>query len=326
MVATTATKGFGTALKATGIGLIISALAYLVANFDDVKKTVLGIFPGLGHLGEMFDKVKEIAFGVGNVILQYIVTPFKAVMKLVTGDFKGALQAVKDGSDVVGNFKKGAADETARIADNHRKEELKKETEQTDKLIEIMDARGQDTYKIESENYKKKLSLLEEGSKEYEDLLQEQAVFEAKNLKDRDEAAKKAAEKAAELAKKQAEKMLELKKQYGELSSKIDKDLEEAQALNSPGGQAVDKYKKDLVEISATQTEEKAKLDTFLKSKVISITEYNTQIQNIYQQSQQKTKLAEQTRDKGILEEAKKTAEEQLKILKSSQALQETAL
>jgi hypothetical protein len=325
-VATTATKGFGTALKATGIGLLISALAYLISNFDEVKKAVLGVFPGLANLGEVFDKVKAIIFGVGGAIIKAIITPFKVVMKLIHGDFSGALDELKDGLNVAKNFAQSSADETAKIAEEHRREALQKETEQTDKLIEIMDARGQDTYKIESDNWKKKLSLAEKGSKEYEEILQQQAVFEAKHLKDVDEANKKATEKAAELAKRQAEKMLELKKQYNELAEKLNKDLADAEALNSGGGAAVSHYQKALADIALMQQEEKTKLDGFLKSKVISIQQYHAELAKLNQDAEVKRKLAADERDKAIKEEQTKLAEQGMKALKESIAAKETAL
>jgi len=56
--ATTSTKLFGTAFKAIGIGLIISAIALLVANFDKLKEVVFNLIPGL----------KDVANAVGNII------------------------------------------------------------------------------------------------------------------------------------------------------------------------------------------------------------------------------------------------------------------
>lgn len=56
--ATTSTKLFGTAFKAIGIGLIVSAIALLVANFDKLKEVVFNLIPGL----------KDVADAVGNII------------------------------------------------------------------------------------------------------------------------------------------------------------------------------------------------------------------------------------------------------------------
>jgi len=56
--ATGATNGFGLAFKSIGIGLLISALAYLVTHFDKLKEVVFNLVPGL----------KDVAQFVGNII------------------------------------------------------------------------------------------------------------------------------------------------------------------------------------------------------------------------------------------------------------------
>ena len=56
--ATTSTKLFGTAFKAIGVGLIVSAIALLVANFDKLKEVVFNLVPGL----------KDVAQFIGNII------------------------------------------------------------------------------------------------------------------------------------------------------------------------------------------------------------------------------------------------------------------
>jgi hypothetical protein len=325
-VATTATKGFGVALKGIGIGLIVSALAYLITNFDDIKKTVLELFPGLGKLGEVFDKVKAIVFGVGGAIIKAIITPFKVVMKLIHGDFSGALDELKDGLNVVKNFSEAQANEAAKIAEQHRKDELQKEVEHTDKLIEIMDARGQDTYKIEAQNWKDKISLAEKGTKEYDDLIQQQAVFEAKHLKDQDEENKKANEKAEEARKKHLEKLKELEKQYAEFVGKTDKEIEEQKALSGGESQAVLKYKKDLVDIEATQKEEQKELKKFLDQKFITQAQYNAKLAELDQAAALKRANAEAIKQKDILKEAQESATKEVDIVKHGQVEQEAII
>jgi len=60
--ATTATKLFRVALASTGIGLLIVAIATLIANFDKVKETVSKL---VGYLSNAFDSAKE---AIGRVI------------------------------------------------------------------------------------------------------------------------------------------------------------------------------------------------------------------------------------------------------------------
>jgi hypothetical protein len=307
-VATTATKGFGSALKATGIGLLISAIAYLITNFDDVKKAIQNTFPGLGDLGALFDKVKGIVFGFGNAVLKYVVAPFKFIVNLFKGDVKAALNGLVDDLNVVKNFSEGQAKEMENIADEHRKDQIKKETEQTDKLIEVLDARGKDTYKLESENFKKKLSILEKGSKEYEDILQQQAIFEAKNLKTQDDNAKKVQEKREEEAKKHHEKMLQLQTEFKALEAKINKAFDESSAA--------DEYKKKIAEITDEQNEEKKKLDSFLKEKVISQVEYNAELLKLNQSAATQIKAVT---DKQAADLKKEQDDAKAKLLKDKE-------
>jgi hypothetical protein len=44
---------------ALGIGLIVTAIGLLIANFGKIKKVVLDFIPGLSHLGDLFTKVKN---------------------------------------------------------------------------------------------------------------------------------------------------------------------------------------------------------------------------------------------------------------------------
>ena len=54
------TKAFGTlkgAIISTGIGILVIALGLLIANFDEVKKFMEKLFPGLAKLGDFFGKL-----------------------------------------------------------------------------------------------------------------------------------------------------------------------------------------------------------------------------------------------------------------------------
>jgi hypothetical protein len=44
---------------ALGIGLIVTAIGLLIANFDKIKKAVLNFIPALANVGELFTKVKN---------------------------------------------------------------------------------------------------------------------------------------------------------------------------------------------------------------------------------------------------------------------------
>ena len=102
--ATTGLKGIKKAIATTGIGLLIVAVGELAAHFDDVRRAV-------GVTDEKFQEFKSTVtgvlktivagvVGVGNSILQFLITPIKTFIEVV----KGAGTLIKD--VFTGNFKK----------------------------------------------------------------------------------------------------------------------------------------------------------------------------------------------------------------------------
>lgn len=207
---TVATKALGVALKSIGIGLLIAAIAYLVSNWDNLKASVTKLIPSLNGAGDTFNKVKNIVVGVGNAVVQYLIAPIKAVIDLVQGDFKKALSDLKQGADVVNNFKDGQRQGELNDAEKQRKELLKIQVKQYDDTIERLKAAGKDTYALEQDNRIRKLLLEKQGSDESKKLEQEIAVERIKNDKknqdEKDKKAKEANDKAAAAAKQAAEK------------------------------------------------------------------------------------------------------------------------
>jgi hypothetical protein len=64
-VGTKATKGFSKALIATGVGALVAALGFLIANFEDVKKVVLNLMkPFDGIIAKVRDFLSTISFGL----------------------------------------------------------------------------------------------------------------------------------------------------------------------------------------------------------------------------------------------------------------------
>ena len=112
--ATAGLKGIKKAIATTGIGLLIVAVGELAAHFDDVRRAV-------GVTDEKFQEFKSTVtgvlktivagvVGVGNSILQFLITPIKTFIEVV----KGAGTLIKD--VFTGNFKK--IKEDAVIAGN----------------------------------------------------------------------------------------------------------------------------------------------------------------------------------------------------------------
>ena len=102
--ATAGLKGIKKAIATTGIGLLIVAVGELAAHFDDVRRAI-------GVTDEKFQEFKSTVtgvlktivagvVGVGNSILQFLITPIKTFIEVV----KGAGTLIKD--VFTGNFKK----------------------------------------------------------------------------------------------------------------------------------------------------------------------------------------------------------------------------
>ena len=102
--ATAGLKGIKKAIATTGIGLLIVAVGELAAHFDDVRRAV-------GVTDDKFQEFKSTVTGVlktivagvagvGNSILQFLITPIKTFIEVV----KGAGTLIKD--VFTGNFKK----------------------------------------------------------------------------------------------------------------------------------------------------------------------------------------------------------------------------
>jgi hypothetical protein len=221
------------AIGATGIGLLVVALGALYANWDALKKLVGDSIPALKEGSKQFDKLKEVFFGVGNAIVQYLLTPFKSVLKLLQLDFKGAIGEIKKGYDVIGNYEKGASKERQDQADAYAKARLEKQIKNKENEIAIAKASGKDSYNLEKDNLHRKLLLNKGNQEELEKLRQEERILDAthkKALEDKQKAHND------ELQKKSDEALAEEKRKREEA------EKERAEFQNAKGRAAEEEY------------------------------------------------------------------------------------
>lgn len=148
--AVSATKVLKVGLAGLGIGLLITAVSYLIENWDSFRKTIMDTFPELNGLSKWFSNIKPIMMGVGNAVVQFVIQPIRslvnAIKALTQGEFKKAGESlidvfnpVKRYKDVVAGFKKGYADEIVRAnAEKDKKVEtsVKKRVEATTKAVD----------------------------------------------------------------------------------------------------------------------------------------------------------------------------------------------
>jgi len=152
-----ATQSFGGALKATGIGLIVSLIGGLVAAFQDNEVAMKKLQPLLNGLGKLFNGVFRAveplfntlvdlsvsalpmvskAFGVVyssvTAVFQSLGSLGSAIKKLVSGDFSGAWQDAKSSvNDFSSNY-----DKSIKRFNDGTKEMSKTEKEEADKRAE----------------------------------------------------------------------------------------------------------------------------------------------------------------------------------------------
>lgn len=234
-VAINAFNGIKGAIGATGIGLLVVALGALYANWDALKKLVGDSVPALKEGTKQFDKLKEVFFGVGNAIVQYLLTPFKAVLKLLQLDFKGAIGEIKKGYDVIGNYEKGASKERQDQNDAYAKARLEKQIKNKENEIAIAKASGKDSYNLEKDNLHRKLLLNKGNQEELDKLRQEERILDATHKKSLEDKQKTHND---ELKKKRDEALAEEKRKREEAAK------ERAEIENAKGRAAEEEYDK----------------------------------------------------------------------------------
>lgn len=222
-VAAVSSKALKIALASIGIGLVISLVASLVAHWEEIVGWFKRTFPELNKLGGAFNKLKQVVYGVGNAVLQYIVTPFRiaasVIKDLINGNFEGLVQnavnAWKKGTDFAKNYQVGASREAANQKVKAAEEANKKILASEESTYKKQTARYGQSAKRDIKYYSNKLKHLKKGTKEYEEA--ELALMSAQHRQDEERAAagrkaaaektkagKTAAAEAAKLAKKQA--------------------------------------------------------------------------------------------------------------------------
>lgn len=121
----TSSKGLGkfkTALIGTGLGALVVVLGSIIANWDEFSKSI-------GISETAMTKFGDVMKGVLNSALSMIGGVGKAISRLITGDFKGAGEAIKEGFAVQKNFQAGV-----QQAEEDR---TKKQLEEAQKRIQI---------------------------------------------------------------------------------------------------------------------------------------------------------------------------------------------
>lgn len=157
--------GFKKALIGTGLGAIVVVLGSIIANWEEFSKAIGISESQLQKFGDMFK-------GILNVALSSISGIGKAISRLISGDFQGAQEAVKEGFAIQKNYQIGV-----QKAEEERTEKQRKEAEER---IAIEKKEAEERYNAYIANENKKLDIELERIKRRG--LDEKATLEA-NLK-----------------------------------------------------------------------------------------------------------------------------------------------
>lgn len=198
--ATGATSKFGKALVATGLGALIAALGYIVANFEDISKWLDEVTGQTDFLGELSDKavgglvagwaaVKQTLIGVGKAVVTYVTSPFKSVWSAIQaytstdGSFADKLKAaasalktefVDEWKDVGGEFQKIGEVTATAYYKGYNKHKSKRLEEAVEEGKEEGTAKGEAKIEAEEAAYKKRMRLLD--AEERDEMLKLQAM------------------------------------------------------------------------------------------------------------------------------------------------------
>lgn len=176
--ATVATKALSLALKTIGIGLIISAVAYLITYWKEIYKWFTDTIPALKNLGVWFDKIKAVAMGVGSALINYMVQPLatvgKTIQAIINGNFSEIPKIIADGFkktyNLVGNYQKGYNKEIERQQEKHNQKVRDQQKKANEEQLKDEEAKYGKSHKRTQEYYKKQMALVKEGSDEYKEL------------------------------------------------------------------------------------------------------------------------------------------------------------
>ena len=176
------------ALIATGIGAFAVVVGAVVTNWKELKGWIDKTFPSLAGIGDMFDKLKKIAFGT----LSSIVEGFKIVGEVIGNVFTGEFSKAVDiagtfGARVSQAYTKGYVEEEKKLADERAAALLETQNKEHARTLKVLEAQGKDTYAFKRKLLNDELELLRlQGKKEtddYKDKLTEIRVLDAEHKK-----------------------------------------------------------------------------------------------------------------------------------------------
>lgn len=304
---------FKKALIGTGLGALVVVLGSIISNWDEFTKSI-------GLSTKQLEKLGEVASGVFNVLKGSLQGITKAITKVVTGDFKGALESLKNGF----NFKQLYAEGVEAKITQREKEELakreeahKKYIEEREKELDLLVSKTNATISNETKRTKElikieqeRLKLYKQGTKEYYDQLIK--INELKNkLNNKTSSTGSAKTSTDNKELEQLEKDLDnlRKSQRTKLQIIEETAKEERDILNKSREQKLideETYQKMLLEINKKYAEERndyalSLLGNIKGGDVNSTDSFNEQLNSLSTQKQAELDLTKYYYEQGLL-------------------------
>lgn len=240
-----ASKGLRIALSSIGIGLLISAIGYLISNWKEVVGWFTKTFPILNNLGGAFDRIKQIAAGVGNSILKFVVTPFKVLASVINDALSGnwgslagnAKKVAAEGINIKENYKEGVKwqqkQQNNRDAANKKKSNL----QQLDDDFKSKERQGRVTAKDRLAYFQQRAKLETDPAKRKE--AEDYAIKAQDDIK-------KEAQKAAKPKKLKVKKPKVAKPKKDNSATKAKQEQEQLKATLLNNGNQLEKTSRDI--------------------------------------------------------------------------------
>lgn len=300
---TKAAKGLNAVLKANIFVAIASAILYVVTNLDKLSE-LLGITSKESEaLTKIWNKLSPIIMGVGRAVTDFLINPFrtliKTVAKVIDGDWSGAFdeltKGVKEQFNVLEDYQKGYTDEVIaqgeRVTKKHKLELVKQLLQEK----EYNEAKYGNDWKYTKEGielYRKyfanKLSMYGKDTEEYRQALLEQLRYERelKEYQDNKAKEKKGGKGSGSTGKSEADKAKEIEraiakntiaamkegfaKRMAELKQQEKEELEDAEKNEKLLTSIKAKYQKEREKLIEQHNEEVKRLnDEMNKSMLI---------------------------------------------------------
>ena len=171
--ASTGAKVTRAALISTGVGALVVLIGVLVANWDRLTASVKGS-------ETFFTKVRAITSGLFDSAIASVKVFASLAADLFTGNIPALITDAKGAGKKIGDaYAQGYAES---VRESNRKT-LEGQIAAQDRLIEVLKARGVQTYVLEEANLKAKLALQKQGNeeekKQYLDLQKDLDVLRA---------------------------------------------------------------------------------------------------------------------------------------------------